>query len=421
MISKILTGDELRKRLAVLPAYDPAIRNADAGIRLDALDNIYHVFVPTAMSMEIYTRICLAIRSSLKKKSGKEVVAQRYANHKLIMGGSYQGIVGGSDSFTIVGTPGIGKSVSIARSIEVITSDGVNTGTEGEHADIIPCLTVQCPFDCSAKGMLLSILQNVDSILESKYHENALRSRATTDMLIGCVSTVAMNRIGLIIVDEIQNVIGHRGGLSLINMLTQLINASGVAICMVGVPASLRFFETEMYLARRTVGLQYEALPYDEEFACVCRTLLSYCYTAKSGGETSQEGVIRWLYEHSGGVLGIVTALLHDAQEIAILGGEETLGIPVLNQAFRQRSAMLRNFINPTGKKGGTTKRNLPAGSVATHLKEKTDVELPEVTEDMGQTLALTISAVSTAEKQRGATDIVEALRKYMTVEEVAL
>ena len=267
--------------------------------------------------------------------------------------------------------------------------------------------------------MLLSILQKVDTLTGSRYYENALRARATIDMLIGCVSTVAMNDIGLIIVDEIQNVIGHRSGMPLINMLTQLINASGVSICMVGVPASLRFFETEMYLARRTVGLQYEPLPYDEEFANVCKTLLSYCYTAEAGDEASPERMIRWLHEHSGGVLGIVTALVHDAQELAILGGEEKLNIALLNQAFRQRSGLLRRFINPAGKRNRKVK-DTSSGTAANQLKEKTEA-IPEVTEDAARILSVTILSISAAEKQQGAEDVVGELQRYMTVEEVGV
>ena len=47
---------------------------------------------------------------------------------------------------------------------------------------------------------------------------------------------------------------------------------------MVGVPSSLHFFEQEMHLARRSIGLQYEPLPYDEEFTSVCKALLRYRY-----------------------------------------------------------------------------------------------------------------------------------------------
>ena len=57
-------------------------------------------------------------------------------------------------------------------------------------------------------------------------------------MLIGSVSQVALNHIGLLIVDEIQNVVNNKNGKSLMGMLTQLINNSGISICMVGTPES---------------------------------------------------------------------------------------------------------------------------------------------------------------------------------------
>ncbi len=207
--SSVLTGDALRRRLTVLPAYDPCVRGAGASIRLEALNDIYEVFVPTQMSVEVYTRMKLAVCASLKKKTGRQAIQQRYANHRMITGGSYRGIVGGSDSFTIVGTAGIGKSVSIGRAINLIEE----TNRLTDDYPVIPCLQVQCPFDCSSRGLLLSILRSVDCFLGSRYYETAIRARATIDMLIGSVSTVAMNNIGMIVVDEVQNVIGHRNGL----------------------------------------------------------------------------------------------------------------------------------------------------------------------------------------------------------------
>jgi len=58
-------------------------------------------------------------------------------------------------------------------------------------------------------------------------------------------------------VDEIQNVANSKNGKSLIGSLTQLINNSGISICMVGTLESTKFFESAMQLARRSVGLQY--------------------------------------------------------------------------------------------------------------------------------------------------------------------
>ena len=63
---------------------------------------------------------------------------------------------------------------------------------------IIPCLIVQCPFDASVKSMLLEILRKSDELLETNYFENALKARATTDVLIGIVSQVALQHVGTV-------------------------------------------------------------------------------------------------------------------------------------------------------------------------------------------------------------------------------
>ena len=77
-------------------------------------------------------------------------------------------------------------------------------------------MIVQCPFDSSVKGMLFEILRKVDEILGSNYYQYALKARATTDMLIGSVAQVALNHIGMLVVDEIQNVVNSKNGKSLI-------------------------------------------------------------------------------------------------------------------------------------------------------------------------------------------------------------
>jgi hypothetical protein len=257
---------------------------------------------------------------------------------------NYNGIIGGSDSFTIIGTSGIGKSSAINRAINLITEDRVIE--IDDHTDkIIPCVIVQCPYDSSVKGLLLEILHKVDEYLDTKYYTNALRRRFTTDMLIGSVSQVALNHIGLLVVDEIQNVVNSKNGKSLIGSLTQLINNSGISICMVGTPESNIFFEQAMQLARRSLGLQYNTMVYDDYFKTFCNVLYKHQYTKEKTEITEQ--IIEWLYEHSAGVISVVVSLVHDAQEIAILTGKEKIDLEMLNEAYQQRLSMLHDYIQP--------------------------------------------------------------------------
>lgn len=270
-------GEDLFSALEVLPKYDESICTAEVPVRLMALSDLYRIYVPSQMSLEIYSKMYLALLRSLQKKGTKMAVQQKNQNHKAVIQQEYSGIMGGSDSFTIIGSSGIGKSSAISRAITLITENRV-IEVENPYTKIIPCICVQCPFDSSVKGLLLEILRKVDEMIESKYYQNALRARTTTDMLIGSVSQVALNHIGLLVVDEIQNVCNSKNGKSLVGMLTQLINNSGISICMVGTPESAVFFEQAVQLARRSLGLRYDVMEYGTDFRNFCEIVFSYQY-----------------------------------------------------------------------------------------------------------------------------------------------
>ena len=395
------SGKDLIAALSVFPAYDDSIRFQNNAVRLMALTDLYTIYIPSQMSMEIYSKLYLALLRSIQKKQTTISVRQQYENRKAIKGQEYTGIIGGSDSFTILGTSGIGKSSAISRAISLITEHRI-IETQNPYTKIIPSVTVQCPFDSSVKGLLLEILRKVDELLDSKYYSYALRARATTDMLIGSVSQVAMNHIGLLIVDEIQNVVNSKNGKSLIGSLTQLINNSGISICMVGTPECEQFFESAMQLARRSVGLTYSAISYDEYFKAFCKVLFGYQYVREKTEIT--DVITEWLYEHSSGIISIVVSLIHDAQEIAILSGTEKLNLDTLNQAYEQRMKLLHSYINPSILKNSFTSK----------IKKKESVVLPENKVDD----TFSISALVAESKDKGL-DLIDLLRQHFTIIEV--
>lgn len=343
---EMLTGSKLKSALEQRPYYEESIRTKSVAERLSSLSDIYGLYIPSQMSVEIYNKLYLALMHSLQKKGTKQAVIQQNQNRRMILGREHNGIIGGSDSFTIIGVSGIGKSSAIQSAIRLISENGVISCPE---TVVIPFVTVQCPFDSSVKGLLLEILRQVDDTIGSHYYQNAVRARATTDMLIGSVSQVAINHIGVIVVDEIQNVCKSKHGRNLVGMLTQLINNSGVSICMVGTPDCSSFFEQEIQLARRALGLKYSALSYDTYFKTFCEEVFSYQYIKKRTEITPS--IIDWLYEHSSGITSVVVSLLRDAQEIAILNGTEVLNLETLNEAYSKRMEMLHGFVSINRKR----------------------------------------------------------------------
>jgi hypothetical protein len=323
-------------------------------------------------------------------------------NHQAARQKTYNGIINGADSFTIIGASGIGKSSSITRAIQLLTSEEI-IEIRKPYSKIIPCLLVQTPFDASIKSLLLEILRVVDEKLGSKYYSNALRVKSTTDMLIGSVSQVALNHIGLLVVDEIQHIVNHKNGKTLIGCLTQLINNSGISIAMIGTPESSAFFTQAMQLARRSLGLQYEALEFSEEFQRVCETLYRYQYVCN---RTELDfATILWLYEHSNGNISIVAGLIHDAQEVAILDGSEILNMDTLRMAYQERMAMLHPYIS------------VPKRPQTTAPRKKQ--QLPQVNHDIPDE-DISVSTLILRAKNE-CREIVTFLQNYITVEVIRI
>ena len=162
-------------------------------------------------------------------------------------------------------------------------------------------------------------------------------------MLIS-TAQVLLNHVAVLCIDEIQNLIKHRAGMQLVSMLTELLNESGISIVFVGTPEIKPFFESEDYLARRTLGLSYSKCEYNAYFKRFCNILWKFQYVKQY--EELTEPVTNWLYQHSSGILAHVIFLFYTSQEISILDGREIIDIQALESAY-QRMEMLHMHIQP--------------------------------------------------------------------------
>ena len=344
-MKEMLEMRELIDALTHLPEYDKSIRLQSPTKRLLALeDNLSEIYIPNQMSIEIYNRMYLAAYKASQKKNTALATKQYYENFKVARSktANYQGgIIGGSDVFTLIGDSGIGKSTAVQRAIDLIQDD---------NDEYINVLQVQCPNDCSTKGLLLSILQAFDDITGSEYLNRAVISRYTVDMLIGMVSIACQNKLKLLVIDEIQNIRLNMktkqslsNGEKMIATIVQIINSTGISVMMVGTPEIEPVFQKEIHLARRTVGLRYEALPYGKEFHSFCEVVYGYQYTKKA--DPFSEKISLWLYQHTAGKLALIVGLIKAAQEISILNGMDYLGIEALEKAYKERYQNVSGFI----------------------------------------------------------------------------
>lgn len=415
-IPPMKAGDELKKALTVLPEYDDGIRSGSEATRLQQLSKLYDIYVATDMSVEIYTKLYVAMLESLKKKTGRLATMKRNQNHQGNLqqcddaGGDsvytpmYEGING--NVFSIIGNSGIGKSSAISRALHVMT-DGCLIESEYPHTTIIPCLVCQAPFDNSSKTLLWSILQRIDLHLKSDFFTRAQKLRLNTGTLQVYVSNLLMNHVGILIIDESQNLCNNSSGKQLISLLIGLLNNASISICLVGTQESEMFFRQNFALARRMLGLSYGSRPYDLSFKQFCKTVFDYQYVKHRSEIT--DTITEWLYEHTNGVPALIVHLLHEAQTVAILDGTEVLDLRALNEAYKKNMGLLYDYVRPPApvkpKAGKNKKINNVTLSVETIDEQK---ETPTITD-----------IANKAKKEN--LDVVQLLRQFWTVTEVEI
>jgi hypothetical protein len=173
---------------------------------------------------------------------------------------------------------------------------------------------------------------------------------------------------------------------------------------MVGTPECTVLFEQAMQLARRSLGLYYGTAEYDQFFYDFCTTIFRYQYVKNK--TNISDSIVRWLYDHSGGIISVVISLIHDSQEIAILNGTETMNLDNLNNAYKKRLAMLHSYISPSAKS-------------KTSVRKKQNVTIVPSPESEPNTDKL-ISTISATTKEQKA-DVVSLLQKHIIVEEIHL
>lgn len=105
-----------------------------------------------------------------------------------------------------------------------------------------------------------------------------------------------------------------------------------------------------------------------------------------------------------------MVALIHDAQEIAILNGKEILNLESLHAAYQQRLSLLHRHIQPYSSQGKKISK----------IKKKAPVPTAMVTENETSADRISIADL-VAKAKHESIDIVQLLKSNMPVVEVAV
>lgn len=371
-LPKRLTAGELMEKIqSSIPPWDRSVQMSSVE-RLSHCNKIYEAFYPLHFAPTIYNLLYNGMISSYAEKNSVKAIRQMTTIKTAIdlnqrpctTSFSTQSI-----SCSILGASGIGKSSTIARILNLFPQVIEHMEFEGSpfFCKQINYLNVQCPSDCSVKAMCTDILLQIDRILGTEYAVKAMRRQSVTlDALVAQLSQLCItHNIGVIIIDEIQNVLSAstKSGnhTRLVRFLVQLMNDTGICAVLVGTPEVGAFFDSEPHLARRTRGLRIGALGYGEPFHHLLAGLWKMQYTKIYQPLTEKlEGL---LFEISGGIPALLAQVIALSQTQAIESGAEVLSEEVIRKTaslYRLRAPSDTNAVTDPASDFQAVKSILP-------------------------------------------------------------
>lgn len=210
---EMLAKDVLFERLSSYPQQPFNNRPVPITDRRRSLNALSSAFIPLDYMNVIYNTLFCAIESTYNTSTTIDSIRRIHAihqGHDALLLDTPAAI--SSDSGSILGVPGIGKSSTIRRCLCQIPQVIQHTEYRGQklYCKQITYLVVECPSDCSVKTLALNIIEAIDRAIGSSYCElsGKMTHLPSTSALATRVKILCLtHHIGLIVIDEIQNAI----------------------------------------------------------------------------------------------------------------------------------------------------------------------------------------------------------------------
>ena len=324
------------RRIYGKPPFPPDMADITQEERHVCLSYLSGLYIPMDYLYTVYDILLRAIRTTYTTKTMLDTVRQMQAlwDHRSA------GFATQAQSGSLLGVPGIGKTSAVRRCLSLLPQCITHMEYKGKsfYKKQILYLFVECPADCSIKTLAYSMIAAVDRAIGSEYFRIAARqSRLSASALVTQVKIICLNHgIGLIVVDELQNVIStaekNRQVKPLIKFLVELVNDTCTSLYFVGTSEADQLFSQQEHLKRRTRGLRLLPLKPDAAY----RTFLEqvWQYQVTPGRMALTDAAANRIYDHSGGIPSYILQIFQESQAQALTQGKYCMDEQDIKQAI---------------------------------------------------------------------------------------
>lgn len=348
---------ELAKAMVAKPRFALSERSLSTGLRREVISRLKGLFVPLPPHFELLERISTCLRRSYTWRNPSLPQTQLYL-HKgsaAIFPPEWLSARTTAGSLVFVkGISGIGKSAGIEACLRALGDQVICH--EAYKGRLLPekqivWLKFSCPEDRSLKSLCIAILVAVDRCTgTSTYVKDYVDDPRTTkgSYLMAVMHCLATYHVGILVVDELQNLFASKGqpALEVLNFLLRIRDESGICLILCGTYASLEILENKFRLSRRlaadgTIEFARSASWEDRVWIEFCQTLWNYQWVAKPSEFCEQ--IATTLHDLTQAIRGLAIPLFMRAQEDAIADHTETVSPSSLRLTWRKHFSQLDN------------------------------------------------------------------------------
>jgi hypothetical protein len=229
-------------------------------------------------------------------------------------------------SAVLLGTPGMGKTLSIEEILNRFPEVIVHTSPLVLKQ--VVWMKLDCPHKGSVKSLCMDFFAEMDRILEfdrPTYVKMYAAMRSTEEMMMSHMALIAnLHALGVLVIDEVQHLSRSDG--NLLKFLVTLINKIGVPVLLIGTTEATEIVRETVRLARRSVGQgsatwdRYSET--DHDWIKFIDELWEYQWTNVK--TELSDPIKERLYHHTQGILDLAVKLFMFAQLRAIRIGESS-------------------------------------------------------------------------------------------------
>lgn len=367
------TDEQIFSNLLRLPDFDVAQRSLPRANRLQLIEALSDFMIPQGRHLELVRRIDTTIRYGYigrqpQRHSHVRSIQALYEAQKA--GGTFSQAYAAkptTNSAALLGISGMGKTVTVRRWFAQYPPAIKH---ESYAHPQIPYLHVDMSTaGDSVKALAANVIRQIHMILpeynyEGTYLEN---KRVSTEMLLQAAgSLLSIHYVGILVVDEVQNLVrltakssrgqaapSAQGAEKIMAELTTLCNITNVPILFIGTPQAALVLDTNFRIARRSIGLglsEWSRMPFyddpttrESEWIDFVRELATYQWV-KTPLELDEDTLLS-IYDYTQGIVALAIKLFSNAQMRAILNETEAVTPALLAHVYETDFKLLRPML----------------------------------------------------------------------------